>query len=68
MPLAMGVFIFHASRYNFTYIGYVTHGDNFGDVQIRGVSVLLDWGLLTGHISGRLVGHGGCTKTSKGQN
>ncbi|APC21988.1 hypothetical protein BK647_03325 [Pseudomonas protegens] len=68
MPLAVGVFIFHARWYNFAYFWNFAHGDNFGDIQISRVSVFLYRYLLVGDISRDLISHRGYAQTAEGQN
>ncbi len=68
MPLTVGVFIFHTRWYNFAYFWNFAHGDNFGDIQISGVSVFLYRYLLLCDISRDLISHRGNAQTAEGQN
>ena len=60
MALAVRIFIFHLDRYNFAYFWDVTHGHDFGDVQVGAVSVVLnDRCVPASYVSRGFVGQGG---------
>lgn len=68
VTLTFGVVVFHFGWNHFADIRNFAHGNNFGDVQVSGVSVFLDSRLLLCDISRDLICHGGCAQTAEGQN
>ena len=70
MTLTLGIFIFHFGRYNFAHLRNVTHGQDFGDVQVGAVGIVFnDGSILAGQFGRGFVGKGGGgAQAAEGQN